>query len=43
MREREHKQGEGVRERRERNPSRLHAVSTELDAGLDPRNHEIMT
>ena len=28
---------------RERIPSRLHAVSTEPDMGLDLKNHEIMT
>ena len=28
---------------RERIPSRLHAVSTEPDAGLEPTNHKIMT
>ena len=28
---------------RERIPSRLHAVSTELEAGLELTNHEIMT
>ena len=28
---------------RERIPSRIHAVSTEPDVGLDPKNHEIMT
>ena len=31
------------RERRERVPSRLHAVSAEPVVGLDPTNHEIMT
>ena len=40
--------GEGQRERerereRERIPSRLHALGAEPDAGLDPRNREIMT
>ena len=36
--------GERGREReRERIPSRLHAVSTEPDIGLDLGNHEIMT
>ena len=35
---------EGQRQRvRQRIPSRLHAVSTEPDAGLEPMNHEIMT
>ena len=43
-REREHKSGEGQRERgRERIPSRLHTTSTEPDVGLEPTNHEIMT
>ena len=32
------REGEG-----ERIPSRLHAVSTEPDAGLKPANREIMT
>ena len=31
------------RERRERIPSRLRAVSTEPDVGLELRNHKIMT
>ena len=36
--------GEGQTERgREGIPSRLHAVITEPDAGLEPMNHEIMT
>ena len=35
--------GERHRERKERIPSRLHAVSAESDAGLDPRSCEIMT
>ena len=35
---------EREREReRERIPNRLHAVSAELDVGLDPVNREIMT
>ena len=39
-----HKQGKGKRERKEeRIPSRLHAVSTEPDVGLELTNHEIMT
>ena len=38
-----HKQNEGRRERRERIPSRLCAMSTEPDAGLELTNHEIMT
>ena len=33
----------GVAERRERIPSRLRAFSAELDVGLEPTNHEIMT
>ena len=38
------REGKGrEREERERIPSRLHAVSTEPDKGLDPTNHEIMT
>ena len=47
MREREreredmHKQGRGRERGRERIPSRLHAVSAELDVGLDPMNAEI--
>ena len=36
--------GGAEREReRERVPSRLHAVSTEPDMGLDPTNPKIMT
>ena len=35
--------GEGQRERRERIPKRLHAVSAEPDAGLKLMNREIMT
>ena len=36
--------GEAERERgRERIPSRLHAVSTELNVGLELRNREIVT
>ena len=36
--------GEAEREReRERIPSRLRAVSTEPDAGLEPTNREIVT
>ena len=34
---------EGLWGETERIPSRLHAVSTEPDAGLDLRNREIMT
>ena len=38
------KEGErGGPRRRERIPSRLYAVSTEPDVGLEPTNHEIMT
>ena len=39
-------QGRGKREREregERIPSRLRAVSTELEVGLDPINHEFVT
>ena len=37
-------QGWGRERRRERIPSRLHAVSEEPEEGwLDPINHEIMT
>ena len=39
---REHMQGEEEGERRERIPSRLHAIRAERDMGLDPMNHEIM-
>ena len=42
-RERVIEQGEGQRERGEKIPSRLHAVSVESDAGLDLTNCEIMT
>ena len=35
--------GEGRKRRRERIPSRLHAVSAESDLGLDLRNGENMT
>ena len=34
---------EGQRERRERISNRLHAVSTELNVGLDLMNREIVT
>ena len=34
--------GEGQRER-ERIPSRLHAVGTEPNVGLDPTNHEFVS
>ena len=43
MRERESKQGRGRERGRERIPSRVLVVSTELDPGLDPMNPEIMT
>ena len=43
MRKREHKQGRGKEGGRERIPSRLHAVSTEPNAGLKPTNDEIVT
>ena len=35
--------GERQKVREIENPSRLHAVSAEPDAGLDPTNLEIMT
>ena len=35
--------GRGTEGRRERIPSKLHAVSTEPNEGLDPMNYEIMT
>ena len=36
--------GQAEREREtERTPSRLHAISTEPEMGLDIRKHEIMT
>ena len=43
LREREREQGRGRKRGRERIPSRLLAVSTGPDTGLDPRNCEIMT
>ena len=44
MREREKEREAERRERgRERTPSRLQAVSTQLEAGLDLMNLEIMT
>ena len=43
LREKEHNQGRGRERGRERIPSRLHTVSTELDTGLEPTNHKIMT
>ena len=33
----------GAEREGERIPSRLHTVSAELDMGLEPTNHEIMT
>ena len=42
-RKRAHKQGRGRERRRERISSRLHAVSTEPDMGLNLTNLEIMT
>ena len=41
--ERKREQGRGRERRRERIPSRLHAVSTEPDAGLKLTHSEIMT
>ena len=41
--EKESKQGKGRERGRERIPSRLHAVSTEPDAGLKLMNCEIIT
>ena len=43
LKERVFEQGRGTEMGRERIPSRLCAVSTEPDAGLDLTNHEIMT
>ena len=43
MRERERESRGEAETEVERIPSRLCAVSTELDTGLDPINHEIMT
>ena len=37
------KQGRGRERGRERIPSRLCAVNTEPDVGLEPTNHEIVT
>ena len=39
----ENVQGRGREKKRERIPSKLCAVSTEPDAGLDLTNHETMT
>ena len=41
--EREREWVRGRERGRERIPSRLHTVSTEPDAGLEPTNREIMT
>ena len=41
--ERESEQGRHRERGRERIPSRLHAVSTEPNTGLDPTNSEITT
>ena len=41
--DRERMSGGGAERERERISSRLHAVSTEPDMGLDPTNQEIMT
>ena len=43
MRETEHEWQRDRQREIERIPSRLHAVSTEPDAGLELVNHEIMT
>ena len=40
---REHEWGRGRERGKERIPSRLRTSSTELDAGIDPRNRAIMT
>ena len=42
-RERVHKQGRDRESGKEKIPSRLHAVSTEPNVGLDLTNREIMT
>ena len=42
-REREHEWGKGAERERQRIPSRLRAVSTEPDVGLELTNGEIMT
>ena len=36
-------EGQREREREESNPSKLHAVSTEPEAGLHLTNHKIVT
>ena len=43
MKERERAHASAGEGQRERIPSRLHTVSTELDAGLELKNREIMT
>ena len=43
LREREHRGGAEREREAERIPTRLHAVSPEPDAGLEPTNGEIMT
>ena len=42
-RESEREQGRGRERRRERIPSRLRAVSTEPDVGLERTNHDVVT
>ena len=41
--ERQHEQGRDRERERERIPSRIHAVSSEPDMGLEPMKCEIMT
>ena len=43
LRERECMNREGTEKEGERIPNRLLAISMELNTGLDPTNHEIMT
>ena len=48
LRERERERGQatsraGAERRRDKIPSKLYAISTELDAGLELMNYEIMT
>ena len=38
-----HERGRGREREGEPIPSRLCSVSTQLDVGLDPMNHELMT
>ena len=38
-----HKRGGGAEREGQRIPSRLHSVSTELNMGLNPTNHETTT